>query len=130
MEDGDGCRSRDEGHPNDEEDSNATSISDAMIDDEIADQPGLVMLGQVSLLFFAVFFLFTSSPTGCYVMVEYFLFVLCLSRCQCQHHRCARGDRTCSITPYRLRHSSTTHRRKRNPLTRTRDLLLLTNTGQ
>jgi len=60
MEDGDGCRSRDEGHPNDEEDSNATSISDAMIDDEIADQPGLVMLGQVSLLFFAVFSFFSS----------------------------------------------------------------------
>ena len=41
--------SRDEGHPTcDEEDSSATSISDdAMIDDEIADQPGLVMLGQV-----------------------------------------------------------------------------------
>lgn len=41
-------RSRDEGHPTcDEEDSAATSISDdAMIDDEIADQPGLVMLGQ------------------------------------------------------------------------------------
>ncbi|XP_046637911.1 uncharacterized protein LOC124316169 isoform X4 [Daphnia pulicaria] len=40
-------QSRDEGHHGDEEDSNATSISDAMIDDEIADQPGLVMLGQV-----------------------------------------------------------------------------------
>ncbi|XP_032783357.2 uncharacterized protein LOC116921209 isoform X1 [Daphnia magna] len=39
-------QSRDEGHHGDEEDSNATSISDAMIDDEIADQPGLVMLGQ------------------------------------------------------------------------------------
>ncbi len=43
----DGTKSRDEGHP-DEEDSAATSISDdAMIDDEIADQPGLLMLGQV-----------------------------------------------------------------------------------
>lgn len=39
---------RDEGHQADEEDSAATSISDAMIDDEIADQPGLVMLGQVN----------------------------------------------------------------------------------
>lgn len=44
---GDENLSRDEGHHGDEEDSNATSISDAMIDDEIADQPGLVMLGQV-----------------------------------------------------------------------------------
>lgn len=35
------CPSRGE-----EEDSAATSISDAMIDDEIADQPGLLMLGQ------------------------------------------------------------------------------------
>lgn len=35
-------------HHGDEEDTSAaTSISDAMIDDEIADQPGLVMLGQV-----------------------------------------------------------------------------------
>ena len=42
--------SRDEGHHGDEEDSAATSISDAMIDDEIADQPGLVMLGQVKKL--------------------------------------------------------------------------------
>lgn len=43
--DGD-CNSRDDCHQADEEDSAATSISDAMIDDEIADQPGLVMLGQ------------------------------------------------------------------------------------
>ncbi len=42
--------SRDEGHHGDEEDSAATSISDAMIDDEIADQPGLVMLGQVTFV--------------------------------------------------------------------------------
>lgn len=54
---GDECNSRDEGHHGDEEDSNATSISDAMIDDEIADQPGLVMLGQVkNYLFSNVFF--------------------------------------------------------------------------
>jgi len=43
--DGD-CNSRDDCHQADEEDSAATSISDAMIDDEIADQPGLVILGQ------------------------------------------------------------------------------------
>ena len=44
------CPSHDDGHQGDEEDSAATSISDAMIDDEIADQPGLVMLGQVHLI--------------------------------------------------------------------------------
>ena len=39
--------SRDDRSRGDEEDSAATSISDdAMIDDEIADQPGLLMLGQ------------------------------------------------------------------------------------
>jgi len=42
----DECPSRDDCQQADEEDSAATSISDAMIDDEIADQPGLVMLGQ------------------------------------------------------------------------------------
>jgi hypothetical protein len=53
-------QSRDEGHHGDEEDSNATSISDAMIDDEIADQPGLVMLGQVDYCSYSVGFLFFS----------------------------------------------------------------------
>lgn len=55
--DGD-CNSRDDCHQADEEDSAATSISDAMIDDEIADQPGLVMLGQV--LHLSLWFVFDS----------------------------------------------------------------------
>ena len=87
----DGCWSRDEGHPNDEDEAfNFTSLSDAMIDDEIADQPNLVMLGQVGLLL-----LFLSFP----VIFISFLFD---SHCRYQHHRCARGDQTCSITLFRL----------------------------
>ena len=79
----DGCWSRDEGHPNDEDEAfNFTSLSDAMIDDEIADQPNLVMLGQVGLLL-----LFLSFP----VIFISFLFD---SHCWYQHHRCAR---TCSV---------------------------------
>ncbi len=59
-------QSRDEGHHGDEEDSNATSISDAMIDDEIADQPGLVMLGQVDYCSYSTSFFVFLLFLGCF----------------------------------------------------------------
>lgn len=101
-------QSRDEGHHGDEEDSNATSISDAMIDDEIADQPGLVMLGQVDYCSYSVGFLFLFL-LGCFwfddghlnVNYSFVLFFFVSSRTQFRRHRCILGDPNCFITTYR-----------------------------
>lgn len=90
-----------------------------MIDDEIADQPGLVMLGQVDYCSYSVGFIFFyfSFFLGLFLVWWWpfkckLFFCFFSSRTQFRRHRCILGDPNCFITTYRPCPWSIIRRRK------------------